>query len=463
VGRRLLLLSLLALALPATASAWTKADETVTMADGVSVATTLYLPDGAVPAGGWPAIVMAHGLGGTRQGMNAIAEQLYVPRGYAVLTYDARGHGESGGVVDVDGPAEIADLRALYERLRARPDVKDDGVGGWGISYGGGAMLRTAGEGVPWAALNLFETWSDLYAALFPQGLSKSGVVLGFLASITRPSPLIAAVRDAAVSGRDLAALREAATARSSRQLLARVRVPTFWAQGKRDYAFDLAQATSAFRLLAGPKRLWLGNLGHAPSSFPSDDYTAYTGRGAAWFDRFLKGTPNGIDTGARVELAPTPYREAGVRRFAGLPAAVSRRTVTIFRPRTIGAQGKIVLTGPPQRPAAELFGSPTVAVTATARGGWPQLVAVLSVRRGGTETVIATGGVPTRGLGGRPRTFTIRLSSWAAPIPRGARLRLTLAQTSTAQASSTPVYLLAQPAGRLTVRRVAWTTPVLR
>ncbi|HSL65720.1 MAG TPA: CocE/NonD family hydrolase, partial [Gaiellaceae bacterium] len=114
MGRRLLLLSLLALALPATASAWTKTDETVTMADGVVVATTLYLPDGPAPAGGWPAIVMAHGLGGTRQGMNAIAEQLYVPRGYAVLTYDARGHGDSGGVVDVDGPAEIADLRGLF-------------------------------------------------------------------------------------------------------------------------------------------------------------------------------------------------------------------------------------------------------------------------------------------------------------------------------------------------------------
>src|SRR5215210_2487337 len=127
------------------------------MSDGVTIATTLYLPDGAVPAGGWPAIVMAHGLGGKSQDMNALAEQLYVPRGYVVLTYDARGHGASGGL------------------------VKDDGVGGWGISYGGGAMLRSTGEGIPWAALALHETWSDLYTALFPQNLPKSGVILGFL------------------------------------------------------------------------------------------------------------------------------------------------------------------------------------------------------------------------------------------------------------------------------------------
>src|ERR687898_2883111 len=238
VARKLFAVVVVALALPASASAWTKSDEVVTMPDGIPVATTLYLPDATAPAGGWPGIVMAHGLGQNRTSTNALAEQLYVPRGYAVLTYDARGHGASGGVVDVDGPTEIGDVKLLFERLRARPDVKDDSVGGWGISYGGGAMLRSAGEGVPWAALSLFETWSDLYSALFPQNLPKSGIILGFLSAIARPSPLIAAVRDAAVSGTNLSALREESAARSSRQLLSRVRVPTFWAQGKRDYAF---------------------------------------------------------------------------------------------------------------------------------------------------------------------------------------------------------------------------------
>jgi pimeloyl-ACP methyl ester carboxylesterase len=459
VGRRLLLVVVLALALPASASAFTKTDGAVTMSDGVTIATTLYLPDGAAPAAGWPAIVMAHGLGGDRQGMNVLAEQLYVPRGYAVLTYDARGHGASGGVVDVDGPAEIADLTILFERLRARADVKDDAVGGWGISYGGGAMLRSAGEGVPWAALTLHETWSDLYSALFPQNLAKSGVILGFLSSITRPSPLIGTVRDAAVSGTNLAALRELSVARSSRQLLGKVSVPTFWAQGKRDYAFDMEQATAGYRLLKGPKRLWLGNLGHAPSTFSSDDFAAFSARGADWYDRFLKGTPNGIDTGPKVEVAPTPYRAAGVRRFAGLPPTSSFAVHPIFRPRTIAAQGNVVVTTLRLPRAFELFGSPTVNVTATARGGWPQLVAVLS---SGTR-VLATGGAPTPQLGARPRKLTIRLSSWAAPVPKGARLTLTLAQTSTAQSSDTPVYLLAKPAGTLRVTKLSFNLPTLR
>ena len=460
MGRKLLAVAVLALALPASASAWTKSDEVVTMPDGVGVATTLYLPDGTAPAGGWPAIVMAHGLGGNRAVSNALAEQLYVPRGYAVLTFDARGHGASGGVVDVDGPAEIADVKLLFERLRVRPDVKDDAIGGWGISYGGGAMLRSAGEGVPWAALSLFETWSDLYSALFPQNLPKSGVILGFLSAIARPSPLIVAVRDAAVSGTNLGALREASAARSSRQLLSQVRVPTFWAQGKRDYAFDLTQATSAYTLLQGPKRLWLGNLGHAPSAFPSDDFPAYSERSVAWYDRFLKGLPTGVETGPKVEVAPTPYAASGVRRFAGLPPTTRIAAQTTFRAgRTIAANAKVVTTPVRLKRAATLFGSATVTVTATARGSWPQLVAVLSQG----SRVLATGGVPTPQLGARPRAVTIRLSAWSAPVPRGARLTLTLAQTSTAQSPDTPVYLLAKDAGTLTVRKVALTVPTLR
>ncbi|HSC92114.1 MAG TPA: alpha/beta fold hydrolase [Gaiellaceae bacterium] len=459
MGRLLVLVAVLALAYPATASAWTKQDGTTTMADGVTIATTLYLPSGPPPAGGWPAILMAHGLGDTRATTNALAERLYVSRDYVVLTYDARGHGASGGVVDVDGPAEVGDVKALFRELVERADVSDGRVGGWGISYGGGAMLRAAGEGTAFGALNLFETWSDLYAALFPQNLPKSGVILGFLSSITRPSPLIASVRDAAVGGTNLAVLREASAVRSSRSLLGSVSVPTFWAQGKRDYAFDLEQATSAFRLLRGPKRLWLGNLGHAPSAFASDDFAAFSARGADWYDRFLKGTPNGIDAGGNVEVAPTPYREAGVRRYAGLPPTASLLLRPRFRARTIGAQGKVVAAAPALPRGVELFGSASVNVTARARGRWPQLVAVLS----SGQTVLATGGIPTPQLGTRPRKLTIRLSAWAAPVAKGTRLTLTLAQTSTAQDPGTPVYLLAKPAGRLTVTKVSLDVPVLR
>src|SRR4029450_8867828 len=51
-----------------------KLDVAIPMDDGVSIAATLYLPNGSPPAGGWPAIVFLHVLAGNRQQMNALVE-----------------------------------------------------------------------------------------------------------------------------------------------------------------------------------------------------------------------------------------------------------------------------------------------------------------------------------------------------------------------------------------------------
>ena len=103
--------------------------------------------------------------------MNALAEAYGFTGGsYAILTVDARGHGDSGGLVGIDGPREIADMRAVHDWLAARPDVSDTKIGAWGISYGGGAVFNSLVAGVPWAAVATVETWTDLYSALMPQG-----------------------------------------------------------------------------------------------------------------------------------------------------------------------------------------------------------------------------------------------------------------------------------------------------
>src|SRR5437764_1062027 len=117
---------------------WTKTDVTITAHDGVKLASTLYVPTGTPPAGGWPAIVMFHGLGGTRASMNTLAEQSFANSGYAVLTTDHRGHGESGGLFNTDGPAEIQDARDVYDWLAARAGRDKAHVGAWGLSLGGG-------------------------------------------------------------------------------------------------------------------------------------------------------------------------------------------------------------------------------------------------------------------------------------------------------------------------------------
>ena len=201
----------------ATGAAFAKQELTIPMDDGVAIAATLYTPEGAAPAGGWPAIVFLHGLAGSRLDMNALVEAYGFQRKYAILTFDARGHGASGGLVSIDGPREVADVRAIHAWLAARADVADTQIGAWGISYGGGAVFNSLVAGVPWAAVVTVETWTDLLSALVPQGLVKSGLVAGLSGSIpeAKRDPTLNAVQAAAFAG-NTTAVRPWAQERSS-------------------------------------------------------------------------------------------------------------------------------------------------------------------------------------------------------------------------------------------------------
>ena len=244
---------------------------------------------------------------------------------YAVLAYDARGHGQSGGLVGIDGPKEIADVRAVFAWLRNRPDVADGRIGGFGVSYGGGAAWNSLAAGVPWAALEISMSWTDLRQALVPQGLAKSGVIAGFLGSLDpkRVDPEVFALRDAAYAG-NLATVGPFAAARSSLTALRGVRTPVFMMQGRRDFAFGLDQAKRAYAALAGPKQLWIGLSGHAPSSGVAADTPAMLAEGARWFDRFLRGD-TATPSGKPVAISPENWK-GQPRRFAGLPKVVVPR-----------------------------------------------------------------------------------------------------------------------------------------
>ena len=119
-------------ALPATASA---AEDVATEearvpsgagAEAVELDTTLYLPDVDEPA---PAVVLAHGFGGSKQSVAADARDL-AGRGFVVLTYSARGFGASTGQIGLDDPRyEVADLSTLLDLLAGRDDVLLDGDG----------------------------------------------------------------------------------------------------------------------------------------------------------------------------------------------------------------------------------------------------------------------------------------------------------------------------------------------
>jgi fermentation-respiration switch protein FrsA (DUF1100 family) len=451
--------SLVALCAAGRAAASTQ-ELTLHMDDGVDLAATLYEPSNAPPPAGYPAIVLFHGIGGKRQDLAAIAQSF--DDNFAVLAFDARGHGQSGGLVSIDGAREIADTREVYDQLAARPEIDKTRIGAWGISLGGGAVLRSLVQGVPWKAVETVETWTDLYSALAPQNLAKSGAIFQFLSSVPadRLDPTVTAIRDDALTSRNLPALRDWTAVRSSRKLLKTVKTPVFMFQGRRDFAFDIAQAKAGYALLKGPKRLYVGDFGHAPSTFPGPDFAQVMKLGNAWFARYL-GTAT--TTIAPITLAPSPWR-GKLRTYAKLPPT---RRLSIDLPGNdhLAGAGRAQRTSGPFTGKAETFGAATVELTARLTGGWSRIVAVLTAQRGqGSETVVSEGGINTAGLKGRKK-LTIRLIDTATLIPRGARLTLTLASSSVAQNPGNLLYLnLPMPRlARIQVGPAKLTLPILR
>ena len=451
--------SLVALCAAGRASA-SQQELTLRVDDGVDLAATLYEPSAAPPPAGYPAIVLFHGIGGKRQDLAAIAQAF--DQDFAVLAFDARGHGQSGGLVSIDGPREIADARAVFDQLAARPEIDKTRIGAWGISLGGGEVLRSLVEGVPWAAVETAETWTDLFTALAPQNLTKSGAIFQFLSSVPadRLDPSVLAIRDDALASKNLAALRAWTDTRSSLKLLKTVKTPVFMFQGRRDFAFDIAQAKVGYAQLKGPKRLYIGDFGHSPSTFPGPDFAQMTKLGLAWFTRYLGGAPTTI---APISLAPSPWR-GKLRSFTKLPAT---RRLTIGLPGNdhLAGAGRAQRTSGRFTGNAETFGSATVQLTARLTGGWSRLVAVLTAEpRKGSVTVVSEGGVNTAGLKGT-RKLTIRLLDTATLIPRGARLTLTLASSSVAQNPGNLLYLnLPMPrTSRIALGPAKLMLPILR
>ena len=438
--RLLVLVAVVVVAFPATghAGTFTRFDGSAAMDEGTTIKTTVFIPDGEPPTGGWPGVILLHALGGSRQDTNQLAETYFAPYGYAVMTYDARGHGESGGDVTIAGPREIADLRDLERQFAERPDVDDGKIGAWGISYGGGQAWLAAAQGVPFRAIDVVDTWSDLFSALFPGGLPKSGVIAGLLNLIApgRLSPDLDWVRDAAVRGTNLDQLRNLAGQRSVAGALPSLRTPTLMIQGRRDFVFGIDQAIGAYQRLKGPKLLYFGDNGHAPSTFPAADTPYAMTLARAWLDHFVKGDDNGVDQGPNVRIAPDPWTGTPAA-FPALPPTRPLSFALLGLPKRVGWTGKVVRPAGQTAVKIENFGAPLVTVRATTTAGWDHLVAELTaVTPKGQQLVVSAGAVATKP---GTRTYTFPLLSQITAIPVGSRLSVTFGSST----SGTPAGLL--------------------
>lgn len=408
-----------ALVWAAPAQAFTKQTGTRTMGDGTVIAYDLYLPDGPQPTDGWPGVIALHGLGGSKEQMAPVAAVLAV-QGYAVLAYSARGEGTSTGDLTLAGPAEISDERAMFDFFAGLPAVSDTQIGVWGISYGGGEAWDGMSADIPYKAAEVVDAWTDLYAALWPQNVAKSGIVLGLLRALAARSPFLQGEANDALHSRNLGEIKALADARSSLSHLQSIRTPVYMFQGRVDYTFDVTQAVNGFLHVGGPKHIYIGQFGHAPATFPGPDVTYVLTQGLAWFDHYLKGAPNGIDTSPPVTIAAASGSRSAT--FVGLPPT---RAVEVELPGTGTTRVGARLTAP-----LETFGVSVLRVRVRRLRADPRLVATVTA----DGRVITDGAiVPHVGLD------TIRLANYVQYLPAGARLSVHFGPSS---ATGDPTYL---------------------
>src|SRR5664279_2533545 len=88
--------------------------------DPVVLDATVYLP-ASTPA---PAVIIAHGFGGSKKSVAADAEQM-ARDGFVALAYSARGFGASTGQIALDSlDYEVPDARAVVDWLAQQPEVQ---------------------------------------------------------------------------------------------------------------------------------------------------------------------------------------------------------------------------------------------------------------------------------------------------------------------------------------------------
>jgi uncharacterized protein len=94
-----------------------------------------------------PAVVMAHGLSGTRRDRLGPFAARFAGAGVSAFVFDHRGFGDSGGEADLFNPAmQLEDWRAAIAFVRALSGVDAHRVATFGSSMGGGNALAAAAD-----------------------------------------------------------------------------------------------------------------------------------------------------------------------------------------------------------------------------------------------------------------------------------------------------------------------------
>ncbi len=288
----------------------------IPLADGAQLAARLWMPDGAdekpVPA------ILEYLPYRKRDGTCLRDESTYpvfADAGYAGVRVDIRGNGESDGVFDDEySPRELAEGVDIIAWIASQPWC-DGTVGMMGISWGGFNALQIAALRPPaLKAIISIATTVDRFnddihykgGALLSANLAWAATMLCYAARPPDPAIVGERWRDMwlqRLKGQPLlldtwlehqtrdAYWRHGSIGEDWAAIEAATLIIAGWADGYRNApAAAAANLKAPVKALVGP---WIHKYPHFAAPKPRADFHT---EALAWWDRWLKGKPNGAD-----------------------------------------------------------------------------------------------------------------------------------------------------------------------
>ncbi|MCW7483205.1 alpha/beta fold hydrolase, partial [Leptospira kanakyensis] len=272
-------------------------------------------------------------------------------KGYVVFSYNTRGFGTSGGLINVAGPKDMEDLSKGIDFLLANAPVNPANIGIAGISYGAGISLLGLSKEPRIKTAVAMSGWGSLPDSLYGNQTPRLvwGLLLVTAGYITgRMDPVIAENFGKLLDTRDVATVLAWASERSPNSAVNALNAagkPVYISNNSQDNLFQPNQILPYFEQLTVPKKLDLNNGIHATAEVGGilglDNYVwtnAYD-----WFDYWLKGVQNGIMTKPKVSIQKR-FSSSRVTYSAWPNPNKVERTYHL-RPMGILSPGKITTT----------------------------------------------------------------------------------------------------------------------
>ncbi|MFF9556732.1 alpha/beta fold hydrolase [Streptomyces albus] len=281
---------------------------------GITLKANVALPEGATADSTrkYPLIVLPTSWGMPQIEYLVQAKKL-ADAGYVVVSYNSRGFWQSGGRIETGGPEDIADASRVIDWALAHTPADKDRIGMGGVSYGAGISLLAAGHDPRIKAVAALSGWADLIESIYSgrtQHLQAAGLLGGAGELTGRPSPELRQIlKDFLASDLDKEDEMIAwGMKRSPATYLDRINrngAAVMLGNAWGDSIFPPNQYADFYEKLRVPKRLEFRPGDHATPEatgllgLPNDTWS----HAHDWFDHYLKGEDNGIDTQPPVQL----------------------------------------------------------------------------------------------------------------------------------------------------------------